>query len=75
MTDTDRPGKEVPKEYRKALVDLIDNQGWRYRKDKKHPVLYPADRSQDQIVLPKTASDHRSWKNAMATIRRAGGRI
>lgn len=71
----DRPGAEIPKDYRKAIKDLVANQGWRYRKGRKHPILYPADKTKNPIPLPSTASDHRSWRNALARIRRAGGHL
>ena len=29
-TETDRPGREVSKDYRRVIDYLIDSQGWRY---------------------------------------------
>ena len=30
--ETDRPGREIPKDYREVVKHLIDNQGWSYAK-------------------------------------------
>jgi hypothetical protein len=29
--DTDRPGREIDKEYRDIVTHLIDSQGWAYK--------------------------------------------
>lgn len=71
----DRPGRELAKEWRKIALQLVDEQGWRYKYSGGHPTLYPADRTQDPIVFAATASDHRAIKNFIAQIRRAGGRV
>jgi hypothetical protein len=73
--DTDRPGREIPKEYRQIVAALID-QGWRYdASGKGHPKLYPADRTQQAIAVPGTPGDRRSMLNFRAQVRRAGGQI
>lgn len=70
----EQPGKEIPKDYRRAVRRLVTHQGWRYRCG-KHPILYPADPTYDPIPLPATSSDVRGWRNAVAAIRRAGGEM
>jgi hypothetical protein len=67
------PGRELPKEYREIAVDLVRNQGWRYRYGKGHPTLYPADKTQVPLIVPTTPSDNRSFKNFVADVRRRGG--
>lgn len=72
---TDRPGREIPKEYREVITELVSNQGWRYRyrKGGRHPMLYPADRSKSPMTVPTTPSEQRSFANFLAEVRRAGG--
>lgn len=71
---TDRPGKEIPKEYREIVAELIDNQRWTYdASGRGYPKLFPADPTQRQISVPKTPSDRRGYRNFVAQIRRAGG--
>ncbi len=53
----DRPGREVPKEYREIATELVDNQGWGYSAGAKrggHPTLYPADSTQRPITISTT---------------------
>jgi hypothetical protein len=53
----DRPGRELPKEYREMATELVDHQGWRYDAGHGrggHPLLFPADRSQPPLALPTT---------------------
>jgi len=42
---SDRPGREVPKDYREVITHLIDSQGWTYQKPRGggYPQLRPAD--------------------------------
>ncbi len=55
MGPTDRPGREILKEYREVVAELIDHQGWRYDcSGKGRPHLYPADPAQPPISVPKT---------------------
>jgi hypothetical protein len=74
--ETDRPGKEIDKEYRDVIAYLIDSQGWAYKLPKGggYPRLLPADQSKGSIKVPKTGHTrgHR-FSNWIADIRRAGG--
>jgi hypothetical protein len=74
--ETDRPGREVSKEHREVILDLIDNQGWAYKRPRGggYPKLYPADPSQGSIRVPKTghAKGH-AFDNWLGTIRLKGG--
>lgn len=73
---TDRAGREIPKDYRAIINHLIDTQGWRYKVRKGgHPVLYPANRQHAPITMPGSPSDHRALDNFKAAVRRAGGRL
>jgi len=73
----DRPGKELPKDYRDVAIELVDNQGWRYsRQHGKHPVLYPADATKTPLIVPTTPGDRRGghgFRNWVAQIRQRGG--
>jgi hypothetical protein len=73
--DTDRPGPEIPKDYRKVVTYLIDNEGWSYRKaiGNGYPKLLPASSAQTPIRVPKTPSSQRTYSNWLAEIRRKGG--
>jgi hypothetical protein len=73
---TDRPGDEVDKDHRGVITDLIDNQGWKYKKPSGggYPRLYPADSAQAPIKVPKTGHTRgRAFSNWVAEIRRKGG--
>jgi hypothetical protein len=49
-------------------------QGWRYDPSGKgYPQLYPADRAQPQISVPKTPSSQRSLKVFVRKVRQRGG--
>jgi hypothetical protein len=70
----DRPGRELPKEFRAVADELVDNQGWGYsRQHGRHPVLYPADKAMAPITVPTTPGENRAFKNWVAQVRRAGG--
>lgn len=70
----ERPGREIPKEYREIVNYQIDRHGWRYdATGKKHPVLYPADVAQPALRVPTTPSDQRALRNFRAGVRRCGG--
>lgn len=73
--ETERPGREIPKEYREVVTYLIGNEGWSYKKaiGKGYPKLLPADPSQPPIRVPKTPSSQRTYSNWLAEIRRKGG--
>jgi hypothetical protein len=70
---SDRPGREMPKEYRKVAAELVDNQGWSYHACGIHPRLYPADPTQPMVTVPTTPGDRRSLANFIAEVRRRGG--
>jgi hypothetical protein len=74
-TQTDRPGREIPKDYREVIVYLIDSEGWAYKKPcgGGYPRLRPADPSQTVIQVPKTPSSQRRYNNWIAEVRRKGG--
>lgn len=64
----------IPKDFQKVVDELVD-QGWRYDPHRSgHPMLYPPDAGERPIPVPTTPGDHRSFKNFVAMIRRAGGR-
>jgi hypothetical protein len=52
MPGGDRPGKELPKDYRDVAIELVDNQGWRYDagSGRGHPLLYPADVNKQPVT-------------------------
>jgi hypothetical protein len=72
---SDRPGREVPKDYREVITHLIDDQGWNYQKPRGggYPQLRPADPAQPPIKVPRTPSAQRTFSNWLADIRRKGG--
>jgi hypothetical protein len=73
----DQPGKELPKEYREVAMELVNNQGWGYsRQHGRHPVLYPADKTQRPVIVPTSPGDQkmgRGFKNWVSQIRQCGG--
>jgi hypothetical protein len=72
----DRPGKELPKDWRRIAADLVENQGWRYEAGKRHAKLYPPDTTMDIVVVPSTpSSDPRAFKNFISKVRQSGGRV
>jgi hypothetical protein len=73
MNSDQRPGKELPKEWRAVAQELVDNQGWRYRHTGKHAVLYPADKAQPVLGMPTTPSENRGFRNFVSDARRRGG--
>jgi hypothetical protein len=66
------PGRELPKEYREIAVELVRNQGWRYRYGKS-PHAAPGRQDQVPLIVPTTPSEHRSFKNFVTDVRRRGG--
>ncbi len=71
---SDRPGKEIPKEYREVVAHQVDALGWRYDSSRKgHPMLFHADRSQSGRSVLTTPGDKRSFRNFVAWVRRASG--
>jgi hypothetical protein len=71
---SERPGRELPKDYRRVVEELVTNQEWRYSTAKRHPTLYPPDRSQRPLTLSSTPSDRRAFQNFIARVRQRGGR-
>jgi hypothetical protein len=74
--ETDRPGSEVSKDHRAVIIDLIDNQGWRYEqpRGRGYPKLFPADPAHAPIRVPKTGRTRgHAFGNWLAEIRRKGG--
>lgn len=69
----DQPGKELPKEFREVAVELVSNQGWGYSRQRRHPVLYPADATKAPLTVPTTPSDVRAFKNWVSQVRHRGG--
>ena len=70
----DRPGQEIPKDYRKVVVHLIDNEAWTYRRATRWlSEAHPADPTHRPIRLPKTPSSPRTLENFVAEVRRKGG--
>ena len=70
------PIKHVPHELRAAIRTATD-RGWLLRRSKKnHLLLTPpshvASAGKAVVVLPSTPSDHRSMRNAISQLRRAG---
>ena len=72
---SDRVGRELPKEYREIVAELVANQGWRYdsRRGGGHPCIYPADVTKPMLVIPTTPGDRRGIRNFIADVRRRGG--
>ncbi|GIU87459.1 MAG: hypothetical protein KatS3mg009_1974 [Acidimicrobiia bacterium] len=59
------------KEVNEIIKKLI-RQGWRVERGAKHWKAYPPDKSKRMITIPTTPSDHRSLKNVISDLRRAG---
>lgn len=69
-----RPGKEIPKEYREVVEYQIERHRWRYdASGKGYPQLYPADRDQRPISVPKTPSSRNTLKVFIGKVRQRGG--
>lgn len=56
------------------MINKVVEQGWQV-KEGKHLTLYPADKTQPAVTVPRTPSDHRGIKNARSAIRRSGGNV
>lgn len=56
----------------KRIVRSAVKQGWRVRHG-RHLVFYAPD-GKSMVVMSATPGDHRSYKNALAQMRRAGFR-
>lgn len=70
----ERAGKEIGKDYRDVVNYQIDHHGWRYDPSGKgYPQLYPVDRRQPQISVPKTPSSRRTLQVFIRKVRQRGG--
>ncbi|MCL6521914.1 MAG: hypothetical protein K6U79_06000 [Firmicutes bacterium] len=54
------------------LIEEAKRQGWRVDDSGKHVKVYPPDKSLPPVVIGKTPSDWRAWRNNVARLRRAG---
>ncbi|SDU79642.1 hypothetical protein SAMN04488563_6038 [Jiangella alkaliphila] len=63
---TEQPGREI-------IDHQISQHGWRYKRGRCHPRVYPPNRSQPPIVPASTPSDTRALKNFIALVCLAGG--
>lgn len=64
------------KSFIREVCAQLESQGWRYRDNGKHVVLYPADRRHKPF--PIAGSPKNEWQaqdNALKQIRKAGGII
>lgn len=55
-----------------TLLKDLERQGWRIEPIKKGWMVYPPDSTKRGVTIHKTPSDHRSWANMIATLRRSG---
>lgn len=71
---SDRPGKEIPADFREVVEYQIERHGWRYdASGKGYPHLYPADRSFRPISVPHTPSSRNSIRVFIRKVRQRGG--
>lgn len=57
----------------KQLRKLAEQQGWRAPETRNgHVRFLSPDKGQPAIVAAGTPSDHRAWRNLIASLRRAG---
>lgn len=55
------------------LIKALEAQGATVTPTQKnHYKVVPPDPDAEIVIMPGTASDHRSWNNAKAALRRAG---
>lgn len=60
---------QVPKDFR-PYVKAAVQQGWEFRRRKRHAWLYSPDRV-TTVSIPCSPSDHRALKNTICELRRA----
>ena len=73
---SDKPGRELPKDYRHIADDLVANQGWRYEVGRNHAKLFPPDRTKEVVTVATTpTSDPRAFKNFVCRVRKSGGKV
>lgn len=56
----------------KALFQELESQGWELVSTKKGWFAVPPDKGKPMVAIHGTPSDHRSWVNMIATLRRSG---
>ena len=56
----------------KKLLKSLEAQGWRVERRKKGWMVYPPEPDKPAVTIHETLSDHRSWKNQMAALKRSG---
>lgn len=59
----------------KRTIDALEKQGWTYRYNGKHYVLYPADKRFKPIAVSCTPSGTNGQVNAIKQLRKAGAKI
>lgn len=58
-----------------GIMESLERQGWKVRSGAKHWVVYPADKSQSPVVVPKNPSDPRGVKNVISELRKRGAQL
>lgn len=62
--------------YKKDLAKVIkraEEQGWTIRYSRNgHPIFVPPTKDAPMVVTSGTPSDHRTWKNFLAQMKRSG---
>jgi predicted RNA binding protein YcfA (HicA-like mRNA interferase family) len=57
----------------KRLRKTAEQQGWRVEDTRGgHVKFLPPDTAQPAVVAAGTPSDHRAWRNLLASLRRSG---
>ena len=65
--------RNIPADKRlKPLLEELESQGWRIETTTKGYMAYPPDKSKDPVLMHKTNSDHRAFKNTLARLKRSG---
>jgi hypothetical protein len=55
------------------IIRLAEAQGWTVVRTKGNHIRFiPADKTQQMVHTPSTPSDHRSFKNSLAQLRKSG---
>lgn len=55
-----------------SLVRAAEEQGWTVKATKSGWMLFPPDKSKPGVLIHKTPSDHRWYRNAVTRLRRSG---
>ena len=56
----------------KNLIRALESQGWRVEKTRSGHYMAYSPNGKDIVTIPGTPSDHRSMRNTLAALRRAG---